>query len=90
LQFENVNIKNFKGTTSGVNNGSVSILARVILMLISKSYCMLLQVVSLMCSPAAPCKNFTFTDFNVTVPSQFTANYTCQNAQNVKGIPCTD
>ncbi|KIJ58827.1 glycoside hydrolase family 28 protein [Hydnomerulius pinastri MD-312] len=67
LEFENVVLKNFQGTSSGVNNGSV---------------------VSLVCSPSAPCQNFDFVDFNATVPAPYTPQYTCDNAVNVTGIDC--
>ncbi|KIJ58825.1 glycoside hydrolase family 28 protein [Hydnomerulius pinastri MD-312] len=68
LEFENILVKNFQGTSSGVNNGSV---------------------VSLLCSPAAPCHNFEFVDYDVTAPAPYTPEYTCQNAINVTGIDCT-
>ncbi|KZT57617.1 glycoside hydrolase family 28 protein [Calocera cornea HHB12733] len=68
LQFEDVTIEDFVGTSSGKNNGSL---------------------VNIACSPAAPCRNFEFVNFNVTAPKNFTPEYTCINAINVTGINCT-
>ncbi|KZV72671.1 glycoside hydrolase family 28 protein [Peniophora sp. CONT] len=45
-------------------------------------------LVSLDCSPAFPCENLTFINFNVSVPSGEGAEYECSNAMNVTGITC--
>jgi len=67
LVFEDVVAKNFVGTTSGLDNGTV---------------------VDLSCSPAAPCVNFTFIDWNVTVPAPYRPSYTCTNAVGIVGLTC--
>lgn len=55
----------------------------------SALHLLVIQAVSVICSSAAPCHNFDFENFDVTVPAPYTAEYICQNAVNVTGIDCT-
>ena len=45
-------------------------------------------VVDIECSPAAPCPNMRFENFNVQTPAGSTAAYKCVNVVNVSGVPC--
>ncbi|KZT52552.1 glycoside hydrolase family 28 protein [Calocera cornea HHB12733] len=67
LVFQDITVKDFTGTSSGLNNGSV---------------------VDIVCSPAAPCQNWQFLNWNVTAPG-YSPVYTCTNTEDIGGIPCS-
>lgn len=45
------------------------------------------ELVSLSCSPAAPCPHMVFQNFNVTPPYNETAKYICTNVVDEQGLP---
>ncbi|THH14431.1 hypothetical protein EW146_g5896 [Bondarzewia mesenterica] len=45
------------------------------------------RLVSLSCSPAAPCPDMFFQSFDVTPPNNGTAQYVCSNVVNEQGLP---